>query len=71
MGVLACDRLGCKNIMCDRVSEKHGYICDECFEELVATGIDTNIETFMGTYTKVNLLMPPREFYNNEFPNRF
>lgn len=34
MGVLACDRYKCPNIMCDRLSDIHGYICNECFEEL-------------------------------------
>lgn len=34
MGVLACDRKGCENIMCDRHSHKYGYICSECFDEL-------------------------------------
>jgi hypothetical protein len=36
MSVLACDRENCNNVMCDRMSYKYGYICDECFEELVA-----------------------------------
>lgn len=36
MSVLPCNRHGCENIMCDRHSIEYGYICDECFEELVA-----------------------------------
>lgn len=36
MSVLACNRVGCHNIMCDRYSSTFGYICDECFEELKA-----------------------------------
>lgn len=35
MSVLACARYGCDNIMCDRYSYIHGYICYECFNELV------------------------------------
>lgn len=35
MGVLSCDRYGCENIMCDRYSNEYGYICNECFEELI------------------------------------
>ena len=35
MGVLTCSRGDCLNAMCDRFSYKYGYICDECFEELV------------------------------------
>ena len=34
MGVMACNRDGCRNIMCTRHSHEFGYICDECFEEL-------------------------------------
>jgi len=47
MGVLACNRNGCENIMCARYSYEYGYICDECFEELVKSGVDTNIAEFM------------------------
>ncbi len=54
MSVLACDRNGCENIMCDRLSEKHGYICPECLEELVnflfkQGGRFGNVHTFMAT----------------------
>lgn len=34
MSVLSCNRKGCDNIMCDRLSSEYGYICYECFEEL-------------------------------------
>jgi len=34
MGVKGCDRNGCENVMCDRCSNKYGYICSDCFEEL-------------------------------------
>lgn len=47
MGVLACARRGCDHIMCDRNSTRHGYICNSCFDELVATGPTTNIQEFM------------------------
>ena len=46
MGVLACDRSNCDNIMCDRVSYKYGYICDECYMELVESKL-RNIADFM------------------------
>ena len=45
MGVLQCDRKDCENIMCYRHSAIYGYICGECFEELVAS--KTPIEVFM------------------------
>lgn len=34
MGVMACDRNRCENIMCDHHSSEHGYICYECLSEL-------------------------------------
>ena len=47
MGVLACNRYGCENIMCDRYSSEYGYICNDCFDELVSLGSDMNIDLFM------------------------
>jgi len=38
MGVIPCDRVGCENIMCSRLSDRYGYLCWECFDELVALG---------------------------------
>jgi len=35
MGVMACFRNGCNNIMCDRYSDEFGYICNDCFSELI------------------------------------
>lgn len=35
MGVLACDRYCCENIMCERmVLDGEMYICNRCYEEL-------------------------------------
>lgn len=53
MGVLACDRSGCENIMCDLVSSDFGYICEECYEELLHKP-NISIEWFMLT---------PRDYY--------
>lgn len=39
MGVMACARDGCENILCNRYHSGFGYLCDECFEELVNTGM--------------------------------
>lgn len=47
MSVLSCARYKCPHIMCDRYSHKYGYICDECFDELVQSL--TPIEEFMET----------------------
>jgi hypothetical protein len=73
MGVLACDRTGCTNIMCDRLSYIHGYICDECFEELVHKGVRTNIAEFMATNKKQverDLPQITHEYFEEVFPNR-
>lgn len=48
MGVSACARNGCENILCDRHSDTHGRICNDCFAEMVRTNPD-NIELFMTT----------------------
>lgn len=37
MGVLACSRYGCDKIMCELHSVHHGYICQECYDELETT----------------------------------
>jgi len=56
MGVLKCDRKGCENIMCDRYSHKYGYLCDECFEELIAVNARVSINDFMNTEKEQNQL---------------
>lgn len=65
MSVLACNRNGCDNIMCDRYSHKYGYICDECYDEMVESG--ETIEDFMQSEKN------PRQLnydYENEFRRR-
>ena len=67
MGVLACDRDGCKNIMCDRLSYRFGYLCWECFEELCRSNLD--VEVFM--QTEVGSIPQSKdryEEYDQEFP---
>lgn len=49
MGVMACYRDECGNIMCKRYSREHGYICNECFNELRDIGFWVHIEDFMHT----------------------
>ena len=66
MGVLACDRAGCANIMCDRLSNEYGYICWECFDELVESG-SLDIQQFMDTPRQV-LHKPDPETYEKIFP---
>ena len=47
MGVLACNRAGCRNVMCDRYSDQYGYICEECFQELLSKNRFINIKSFI------------------------
>ena len=34
MGVMACNRRNCDNIMCKSYSDDFGYICTDCYKEL-------------------------------------
>ena len=45
MGVMECSRKGCTNIMCDKYSSDFGYICNDCYNEMVESGLD--VKTFM------------------------
>lgn len=47
MSVMACSRVYCDNILCDRWSRTFGYICSDCFEELVEAGPEIDIDLFM------------------------
>ncbi len=49
MGVLPCARGNCSNVMCERYSCTYGYICRECFEELVQIGTSADVADFMET----------------------
>ena len=35
MGVMECNRNGCRNIMCERLFDNRRYICEECWRELL------------------------------------
>ena len=63
MGIKICYRKSCENTMCDRYSKEYGYICDECFDELVKSGPLTRIDLFMQTSKK--------EVNNNLAYNRY
>ena len=54
MGVLKCDRKNCENIMCRYYSVVHGYLCEDCFEELVSSGYKTDVTNFMSDYRKID-----------------
>jgi len=54
--------------MCDRLSDRYGYICRECLDELVTLGT-TDIQGFMGQELE-HKEKPGREFYEKIFPDR-
>ena len=47
MGIMPCSRRGCDSILCDIYSSKYGYICRNCYNELLDTY--TSIASFMNT----------------------
>jgi hypothetical protein len=57
--------------MCDRYSHKYGYICWECFEELVARGEGTSIIEFMATPREEDgpTKEDAYEYYDRIFPD--
>ncbi len=60
--------------MCDRLSHTYGYICDECFEELVSLGVEADIEEFINSpksYTSLNDETIARVRFEDEFTNSF
>lgn len=71
MGVLPCSRFGCENIMCDRYSILYGYLCEECFNEIVEANPE-NIDLFL------SLPRQPKQregvsfytFFDNLFPKK-
>lgn len=68
MGVKGCLRNGCESIMCDRYSHKHGYICPECFNELVALN-PISIDEFMQSPRRGSDLSEDAEAkFDREFP---
>lgn len=71
MGVLACDRYGCENIMCDFYSHTYGYLCRECKTELENTAM-IDFASFMQS---VKCTYPDKKIWqdkvNSEFKNRY
>jgi len=56
--------------MCDRYSTEYGYICDECFEELVRRGPEANIEEFMSSGKRPNRKEAAEARFSVEFPRK-
>ena len=69
MGVMACSRQECESVMCDRYSHEYGYICNSCFEELVAAGAQVNIHSFMSRHGLPDPVSSARAIFEAEFPS--
>jgi len=54
--------------MCDRYHYEYGYICDECFNELVSLGVHQDIDEFMQAR---NYNSPPFDVAYQHFNNIF
>ena len=64
MGSMQCYRVGCENACCDLYNERFGYICFECFEQLVAIG-SLDVAAFMADDKEVKI---NREVFESLFP---
>jgi hypothetical protein len=74
MGVMGCDRNGCENIMCTKYNEEQGFICNECFEELVQLGPTHSITSFMNSKKTKNfdiVLEANRKYFDKLFTGRY
>jgi len=70
MGVMACSRSGCENVMCDRYNSEHGYLCWDCFDELVGLGFTVNVEAFMQQRPNREAKAAVEAYFNELFPKR-
>lgn len=62
-----CERYGCQNTKCNRYSSEYGYICDSCFDQLVASGIGRNIKSFMESEPRPLGFEASRLYFDNIF----
>lgn len=70
MGVLNCNRRGCENIMCDWYSSEYGYICNNCFDELISRGVHVDIEEFMDSRSSPVDTRAAENYWKTIFRNR-
>ena len=68
MGVKTCNRPGCGAILCDKYSPVWGYICPTCFEELVSSGVETDLNKFMASAPQPVDTEISRLRFEKEFP---
>jgi len=65
-----CARAGCNNTDCQRHSVKFGYLCSQCFEELMQLKTPVNISRFISTEAKPKTFRQQQilHFYDALFP---
>jgi hypothetical protein len=70
MGMVRCYKKNCQNILCGRFSHKYGYLCNECFDELIKSGPETNLDNFMGKpfQEEKDRRIAAETRFNTEFP---
>ena len=54
MGVLACSRKGCDNIMCDIYIPSVGYVCNECKNEFLDQCSGNEIEGRLALFMEID-----------------
>ena len=69
MSVLQCNRKDCENIMCDRYSHEFGYICDECFQELLKIKPPGSLSVYEFMNSQKENPIDWSEYYGRIFPN--
>lgn len=68
MGTKKCDRNGCQNTMCERYANEHGYICNECFDELCKKLEPLDIAAFMMSRKRKYPGVDPHKVFQLEEP---
>lgn len=64
---MACDRIGCEHIMCDRlILDNRAYICNSCWEELLE-----HKRTWPAEMTKLEVRKAIENFMYKQQPGTF
>jgi hypothetical protein len=71
MGVRECFRANCDNVLCDRYSDVYGYLCYDCFEELIVYGPNTSLKWFMSGGKLTDRTEDAEAKFDAIFPDRF
>lgn len=71
MGVLACSRQDCEEIMCNFYSDKYGYLCDDCRDDLIKMG-PMSVYAFLATPKEPTFVSEVwGEYVVKEFKSRY